>query len=71
MSRPAVILLSGGLDSATAAAIARSEGYALYALSFDYGQRHRFELDSVHRVARALGSRPALHRAFHNVARPV
>ena len=43
--RPAVILLSGGLDSATTAAIARREGYELYALSVDYGQRHHFESD--------------------------
>lgn len=47
----AVILLSGGLDSATVAAIARSEGYTLFALSIDYGQRHRFELDAARRVA--------------------
>ncbi len=53
--RPAVCLLSGGLDSATTAAIAHSEGYALYALSIDYGQRHRFELDAAARVAMALG----------------
>jgi 7-cyano-7-deazaguanine synthase len=53
--KPAVILLSGGLDSATTAAIARQEGFALYALSVDYGQRHRFELDAARRVAQALG----------------
>jgi 7-cyano-7-deazaguanine synthase len=51
----AVVLLSGGLDSATTAAVARRDGYALFALSFDYGQRHRFELDSARRVASALG----------------
>jgi 7-cyano-7-deazaguanine synthase len=51
----AVVLLSGGLDSATTAAVARRDGYSLYALSFDYGQRHRFELDSARRVASALG----------------
>jgi 7-cyano-7-deazaguanine synthase len=51
---PAVVLLSGGLDSATAAAIARRQGYALYALSVDYGQRHRFELEAARRVAQAL-----------------
>jgi 7-cyano-7-deazaguanine synthase len=50
--KPAVVLLSGGLDSATALAIAQSEGYAAYALSFDYGQRHRTELDAARRVAR-------------------
>jgi 7-cyano-7-deazaguanine synthase len=54
MSRSAVILLSGGLDSATTAAIARSEGFALYALSFDYGQRHRSELDAAARVGESL-----------------
>lgn len=55
-TRPkAVILLSGGLDSATVAAIARSEGYAIYALSVDYGQRHRFELAAAARVAAATG----------------
>ncbi|MBN2580066.1 MAG: 7-cyano-7-deazaguanine synthase QueC [Pirellulales bacterium] len=54
-TRPAVVLLSGGLDSATAAALARQEGYSLYALSVDYGQRHRFELASARRVAEALG----------------
>lgn len=50
-----VVLLSGGLDSATCAAIARSEGYAVYALSVDYGQRHRFELESAQRVAQSIG----------------
>ena len=50
-----MILLSGGLDSATAAAIARQQGFALYALSVDYGQRHRFELEAARRVAQALG----------------
>lgn len=55
MSRPAVVLLSGGLDSATAAAIAKGRGFALYALSIDYGQRHRFELAAAHRVAQSLG----------------
>jgi 7-cyano-7-deazaguanine synthase len=54
-AKPAVILLSGGLDSATTAAIARQEGFALYALSVDYGQRHRFELEAARRVAKALG----------------
>jgi 7-cyano-7-deazaguanine synthase len=51
----AVVLLSGGLDSATAAAWARREGYELAALSIDYGQRHRVELDCARAVARALG----------------
>lgn len=54
-SRPrAVVLLSGGLDSTTAAAWAKREGYDLYALSFDYGQRHRRELTSAKAVAKAL-----------------
>lgn len=57
MPRPAVLLLSGGLDSATTGAIARGQGFDLYALSFDYGQRHRFELESARRVAAALGVR--------------
>jgi 7-cyano-7-deazaguanine synthase len=52
----AVVLLSGGLDSATTAAIARAEGFRLYALSVDYGQRHRFELDAAKRVAESLGA---------------
>ncbi len=54
-SRPAVILLSGGLDSATTLAIARAEGYAPYALSFRYGQRHAVELDAATLVAAAVG----------------
>jgi 7-cyano-7-deazaguanine synthase len=53
--KPAVILLSGGLDSATALAIAKSEGYRPYALSFRYGQRHSVELDAARRVAAAAG----------------
>lgn len=52
--KKAVVLLSGGLDSTTALAIAREEGYAAYALSFRYGQRHAVELESAVRVARAL-----------------
>lgn len=51
----AIVLLSGGLDSATAAAWARRQGYALAALSLDYGQRHRVELDCARAVAAALG----------------
>jgi 7-cyano-7-deazaguanine synthase len=53
---PAIVLLSGGLDSATTLGIARSEGYACHCLSIDYGQRHRAELDAAKRVARALGA---------------
>jgi len=50
----AVLLLSGGLDSATAGAIARAQGFELYALSFDYGQRHRFELEAARQTAARL-----------------
>ncbi len=60
--KKAVVLLSGGLDSATVLAIARSEGYACYCLSFDYHQRHVAELDASGRVAQALGA--AEHRVF-------
>ena len=56
MEKPAVVLLSGGLDSTTTAAIARAEGFSLYAMSVDYGQRHRFELEAARRVAEALGA---------------
>jgi 7-cyano-7-deazaguanine synthase len=52
----AVVLVSGGLDSATTLAIARNDGHECYALSVDYGQRHRVELDAARRVARALGA---------------
>jgi 7-cyano-7-deazaguanine synthase len=51
----AVVLLSGGLDSATVLAVARSEGYGLYALSFSYGQRHAWELEAAKRVAASIG----------------
>ena len=51
----AVCLLSGGLDSSTCLAVARREGYECYALSFDYGQRHRIELEAAARVAASLG----------------
>lgn len=54
--RKAVILLSGGLDSATVLAIARNDGYDCFALSLDYGQRHRAELSAARRVASALGA---------------
>jgi 7-cyano-7-deazaguanine synthase len=53
----AVVLLSGGLDSATVLAIARNEGYDCHCLSVDYGQRHRAELHAAARVAQALGAR--------------
>lgn len=61
---PAVCLVSGGLDSATAAAIARSRGFRIYALSFDYGQRHRRELDAARAVAGALGAAQHLVLSF-------
>ena len=54
-SRRAVVLVSGGLDSATILAMARAEGFEPYALSFDYGQRHRFELEAAARVCAAAG----------------
>jgi len=63
ISRKAVCLLSGGLDSSTCLALARREGYECYALSFDYGQRHRVELEAAARVAQAWGA------ARHVVAR--
>jgi 7-cyano-7-deazaguanine synthase len=59
----AVVLLSGGLDSATALAIARERGFACHALSVDDGQRHGAELDAARRVARAAGVRD--HRVMH------
>lgn len=55
-AKKAVVLVSGGLDSATTLAMARDEGYSCYALSFDYGQRHRSELDASVRVANTLGA---------------
>lgn len=54
--KKAAILLSGGLDSATCLAIAKSQGYEAYCLSFDYGQRHNAELAAAARVAKALGA---------------
>ncbi len=58
----AVVLLSGGLDSATALALAREQGLECYTLSFDYGQRHRAELDAAARVSQHLGA--AEHRVM-------
>ena len=63
MMQPAVVLLSGGLDSATCLAIARSQGFACHCLSFDYGQRHSAELRAAARVVEALGA--AEHRVIH------
>ncbi len=60
--KKAVVLLSGGLDSATTMAIARSEGFACYALTFAYGQRHKCEVESAGRVAKCLGA--AEHRVM-------
>ncbi len=56
MKKAAVVLLSGGLDSATCLAIARSQGFDCYCLSFDYGQRHNAELKAAARVVAALGA---------------
>jgi 7-cyano-7-deazaguanine synthase len=55
--KKAIVLLSGGLDSATTLAIARHEGYTPYALTFSYGQRHRRELESAQKVGAALGAK--------------
>ena len=55
-SPKAVVLVSGGLDSATVLAMARDQGYACHALSFDYGQRHGIELEAAQRVAHSLGA---------------
>ena len=63
MSRRAVLLLSGGLDSSTCLLVARSEGYEIHALSFDYGQRHRIELERARRIAERYGA------ASHRIAR--
>ncbi len=63
MEETAVVLLSGGLDSATVLAHASVEGYRCHALSFDYGQRHRAELHAARRVAEAMGVES--HRTFH------
>ena len=54
--RRCVVLLSGGLDSATVLAIAREQGFDCYCLSFDYGQRHRFELEAAENVGKSLGA---------------
>src|ERR1044071_4513999 len=53
--KPAVVLLSGGIDSTTTLAIAIAEGYEAYALSFDYGQRHQIEMTSARRIVHSLG----------------
>jgi len=56
-NRKAIVLLSGGLDSMVAAGIAREQGFALHALTIDYGQRHRREIDSARAIAQALGAK--------------
>lgn len=63
MMRHAVVLLSGGLDSATALAVARRDGFVCHALSVDYGQRHSIELEAAHRVAAQIGAHE--HRVIH------
>ena len=63
MMKKAVVLLSGGLDSATCLAIARSQGFACYCLSFNYGQRHCAELVAADRVVKAMGA--AEHRVLN------
>ena len=63
MKKNAVVLLSGGMDSATVLAMARAQGYVCYALSVDYGQRHHAELAAAQRVAQMLGAHE--HRVVH------
>lgn len=63
LEKRAVVLVSGGLDSATTLALARSQGRQCHALSVDYGQKHRAELDAAARVAQALGA--IEHRIVH------
>jgi 7-cyano-7-deazaguanine synthase len=63
MSRPAIILMSGGLDSTTCLAIAQAQGFGpIYSMSFDYGQRHRHELAAAERIARTM--KVAEHRVI-------
>lgn len=68
-AKKAVILVSGGLDSATTLAIAKSQGYCCYALSLDYGQRHQIELQAAREVARSLGviEHKILHLDFTSI----
>lgn len=63
-NRKALVLLSGGIDSSTTLAIAKCEGYDCYALSFEYGQRHRVEVDSARRVAGHIGVKKHLIIGF-------
>ena len=62
MKKKAVVLLSGGLDSATCLAAAKADGFELYAMSFDYGQRHKSELEASQKLAKAFGV--VEHRIF-------
>ena len=57
MKKKAVVLTSGGIDSTTTMAIAKAEGYELYALSFRYGQRHDIEIEAARRISRVLGAK--------------
>ncbi|MBI4764304.1 MAG: 7-cyano-7-deazaguanine synthase, partial [Deltaproteobacteria bacterium] len=59
----AVVLLSGGLDSSTTLAVAKSQGYELYALTFRYGQRHQLEIEAARRIA--LHFQEARHQIFN------
>ena len=59
-TKKAVVLSSGGLDSTTVMAIAKQQGYEIFSLSFDYGQRHHLELRAAEKVARAMGARQHL-----------
>lgn len=63
MEKRAVVLVSGGVDSTTAMAIARTEGFKVYALSFDYGQRHRHELHCASQAAKRMGAEE--HKVIH------
>ena len=56
MTRSAIVLVSGGLDSATCLAIAKCEGFECYALSIDYGQRHQIELKAAANVVKSIGA---------------
>src|SRR6185437_15883996 len=55
--KPAVVLLSGGIDSTTTLALAIADGYETYALSFDYGQRHQIETEAARRVTNSVGAK--------------
>ncbi len=63
--RNAVVLLSGGLDSYTTAAVAKQDGFAIYAISFDYGQRHSFELKAAKKIAQSLGVKQHLQQVVN------